>query len=111
MNEPDATTCVHPTLPFELDTEHAERASALFRALGDRRRLELLYQLWQAGEACVSELVVEGQGMSTVSQRLKVLHQERIVTRERRGKHIYYRLADDHVIGIIRDALDHVGEV
>ena len=103
--------CQHSALPLELDEELAVRASSLFRALGDSARLQLLHQLWQAGEACVSELLAEGQGMSTVSQRLKLLHQERIVRRERRGKHIYYRLADEHVLGIIRDALDHVGEV
>jgi hypothetical protein len=35
---------------------------------------------------------------------------ERIVDRRREGKHIYYRLVDEHVEQIVRMALDHVAD-
>ena len=45
--------------------------------------------------------------MSTVSQRLRVLLQEDLVKRRRQGRDMFYRLADDHVETLIRNALDH----
>lgn len=87
-----------------------ERAAALFRAAGDLARLRLLHRL-DAGEWCVTELAAASDTkLSTLSQQLRVLHAERIVKRRRKGKHIYYSLADDHVRELIRAALDHAGE-
>ena len=47
-------------------------------------------------------------GLSTVSQRLKVLRAEQLVSKRRQGKHIYYSLADEHIAGLVRNALEHV---
>src|SRR4051794_26782714 len=70
-----------------------ERASRIFRALGDGPRLRLL-QLLMGGEACVTELVDALQEkFSTVSQRLRLLRGEGLVTRRRAGTHIFYGLA------------------
>lgn len=88
-----------------------ERAERLFKALGDVPRLRLLAVLAQ-GEACVTELAGSDQdGLSTVSQRLRVLHQAELVSRRREGKHILYRLADQHVSDLIFNALAHASEV
>lgn len=87
-----------------------ERAAALFRALADPARLRLL-ELLTDGEACVSELAAAtGDGLSTTSQRLKLLRAEALVARRRAGKHIHYALADRHVTEIVRGVLDHVKE-
>lgn len=85
-----------------------EKAARIFRALGDPSRLRLLTILSE-GEACVSELSEENQ-LSTVSQRLRTLRSENLVSRKRNGKHIIYGLADDHVLDMIRNALAHAGE-
>jgi len=86
------------------------RAAGLFRAVGDVARLRLLHTLAHS-EWCVSELAAsEGTKLSTVSQQLRLLHAERIVERRRDGKHIYYRLVDDHVRDLVRAALEHAGE-
>jgi DNA-binding transcriptional ArsR family regulator len=83
------------------------RAAALFRAVGDVSRLRLLYQLG-GSEWCVSELAEHaGAKLSTLSQQLRVLYAERIVERRRDGKHIYYRLADEHVQDLVRAAIEH----
>jgi len=87
------------------------RAAALFRAAGDVARLRLLHTLAHS-EWCVSELAErEGTKLSTLSQQLRLLYAERIVERRREGKHIYYRLTDDHVRDLVSVALAHAGEL
>ena len=87
-----------------------ERAAPLFRAIGDEARLRLLARLAE-GPCCVTDLAVaEGDNLSTVSQRLRVLRAERLLSRRREGRHITYALADAHVIEIVRSALAHVVE-
>jgi ArsR family transcriptional regulator len=92
------------------DEEAFARAAALFRVVADATRLKLLDRLSE-GEWCVTELAAAaGSGLSTVSQQLRLLRAERIVTRRRAGKHIYYSLTDDHVRQLIEGALDHAAE-
>ena len=62
-------------------------------------------------EHCVSELAEElGEKVTTVSQRLQQLHRARLVIKERRGKHIYYAVADHHVRDLLINTFDHVEE-
>ena len=93
-----------------LSEEQLERAAAIFRAAGDVSRLKLLSRLCD-GEWCVTELAeAAGVGLSTVSQQLRLLRSERIVARRRAGKHIFYSLADAHVIDLNQSAIEHAGE-
>ncbi len=86
------------------------RAASLFRAAGEVTRLRLLARLAE-GEWCVSELAeAAGVSLPAVSQQLGVLRAARIVGHRRAGKHIYYSLLDEHVIGMIRNALEHASE-
>jgi DNA-binding transcriptional ArsR family regulator len=85
-------------------------ASRLCRALGEPSRLRLM-ALLANGERCVTELAeAEGEELSTISQRLRVLRAENIVVRRRRGKHINYALADEHMIDLIATVLAHAAE-
>lgn len=93
-----------------VDEHSLESAARLFRAMGDTPRLRTLAMLSQ-GEACVSEIAaVTGEELSTISQRLRVLRAENLLTRRRQGKHILYSLADQHVSGLIFNALAHATE-
>lgn len=95
----------------EASPEAYERAAAIFRALGDTPRMRLLAQLAE-GERCVSDLAeVLREGLSAVSQRLRLLRAEGLVARRRDGRHIFYRLADHHVADLIDNALAHAGEL
>ena len=86
------------------------RAAAVFRVAGDVERLRLLTQLADS-EWCVTELAhATGSNLSTVSQRLRVLRGEGLVTTRREGKHIYYSLADQHVAELVHNALAHAHE-
>ena len=87
-----------------------QQTAALFRALGDPARLRLMELLFD-GAHCVSELAQEtSESMSLISQRLKILYQAGLVTRKRTGKHIYYALADEHVITLLDNAFKHIEE-
>jgi len=93
-----------------VDDAALETASRLFRAIGEPARLRLLSRLAQ-GEMCVTELAAsEQESLSTISQRLRVLRSENIITRRRRGKHINYALADQHVMELVFNALAHATE-
>ena len=87
-----------------------KEAAHLFNALGEISRLRLMELLFD-GPRCVSELAQEtGQSMSLISQRLKILHQARLVEKERKGKHIYYSLHDEHIVDLLKNAFDHAQE-
>lgn len=92
------------------EPEAVERAVRLFRALGDEARLRTL-DLLVPGEACVSEIAgTTNERVSTVSHRLRLLRSEGLVTRRREGRHIYYALADRHVLELVENALQHAAE-
>jgi ArsR family transcriptional regulator, lead/cadmium/zinc/bismuth-responsive transcriptional repressor len=99
-----------PAEALPVSDEAFERAAALFRAMGDTQRLRLLQHLSQR-EWCVTELAeTMKDGLSTISQRLRLLRAEGLVSRRRSGKHIYYSLADSHVSEMIHNALEHASE-
>jgi DNA-binding transcriptional ArsR family regulator len=90
--------------------EALARAAALFRVIGDVSRLKLLDRLSER-EWCVTELAnAAGVGLSTVSQQLRLLRAERIVHRRRTGKHIFYSLADRHIMELMANAVAHAAE-
>lgn len=85
-------------------------AGELLRALGAPHRLAIVLQLAE-GPRCVHELVdALGISQSLTSQHLRVLRTSGLVVGTRRGKETAYRLADEHVAHIARDALAHGGE-
>ena len=81
-----------------------------FKVIGDSTRLRILYVLFEA-EVCVCDLA-EALNMtqSAISHQLKVLRDNTLVKFEKKGKHAYYSLADEHVREILDVALDHINE-
>jgi len=67
----------------------------MFKALGDPVRLRLLSLIASGGsEACVCDLNdAFDLTQPTISHHLKVLREAGLVTSERRGTWVYYRLA------------------
>ncbi|MEM9106312.1 MAG: helix-turn-helix domain-containing protein [Pseudomonadota bacterium] len=100
-----------PRDPFVLPQDEAVvRAAMMLRAAGDGARLRLLLRL-STGERCVTELAEEeGEKIATVSARLKQLFAAKLVTRRREAKHVHYALADDHVVRLLQDILEHAAE-
>lgn len=94
----------------EVGADDLDRTAAIFRALGDSGRLRILTLLVRQ-DRCVTELAEAlKEKISTISQRLKLLRSERLARSRREGKHIYYSLADKHIVELIANALDHAME-
>ena len=89
--------------PARVDRADRGAEAAVFKALGDPHRLAILATLARADdEVCVCDftgaLPLE---QPTVSHHLRLLREAALVTCERRGTWVYYRLAGD-----ARDRID-----
>ena len=76
--------------------DYSEEA-AFFQALADEHRLAILASLAQAdGEICVCDFTENlPLNQPTVSHHLRILRESGLVTSERRGTWVYYKLAPD----------------
>ena len=110
--KPACSAEMHPSrrLQLPVDGPSVERTARIFRALGEAPRIRLVARLAQ-GEACVTELAeLEGESVTVISQRLRVLRADNIVERRREGKHILYFLSDQHVLDLVFNGLAHASE-
>jgi ArsR family transcriptional regulator len=74
------------------------RAAALFHALSDEARVEIVAALLD-GERCVCDLMdVVGAAQSRLSYHLKVLKDAGLVADRREGRWSYYTLRRDAVV-------------
>ena len=81
-----------------------------FKIFGDATRLKILYVLYDS-EMCVYDIAAFlGMTQSAISHQLRVLKQLDLVKYRRDGKTVYYSLADDHIVTILRTGLDHIEE-
>ncbi|MEI6107425.1 MAG: metalloregulator ArsR/SmtB family transcription factor [Opitutae bacterium] len=80
---------MNPRAPLNRLRQRAD----VFKALGHPDRLRIIDDL-TAGERCVCDLVKSvGSSWSTVSRHLAVLKQARVVSDEKRGLQVFYKLA------------------
>lgn len=104
----DAVELASELLPAE---GLVDEAVILLKGFADPTRFKLLLLLRQ-GEVCVHQLVeVMEMSQSAVSHQLRVLRAARLVSYKKRGRHVFYRLADDHVREMLESTLSHSEEV
>lgn len=104
---PDIVNKVLPDMP---DFSILYDLSDFFKVMGDSTRIRLLWALEQAG-MCVNDLaVLLDMTKSAVSHQLKILRTAKLVKAEKRGKNVYYSLADEHVQVVLDMALNHIKE-
>jgi Predicted transcriptional regulators len=91
----DAVGCCSPLAREPLSPAQSVELARLFKALGDPVRLRLLSLIAShaGGEACVCDLtgVFDLTG-PTISHHLKVLREAGLISGERRGTWVYYRV-------------------
>jgi ArsR family transcriptional regulator, arsenate/arsenite/antimonite-responsive transcriptional repressor len=87
--------CCPPIGAGELSQADAERMAVVFKALSDPVRLRLFSKVAShpGGEACVCDIADVGVSQPTVSHHLKKLREAGLLTSERRGTWVYYRVA------------------
>jgi DNA-binding transcriptional ArsR family regulator len=90
--------------------EVLDAAGELLRALAAPVRIAIVLQLRES-QRCVHELVdALNVPQPLVSQHLKILKAAGVVSGERSGREVLYRLADHHLAHIVIDAVAHAGE-
>lgn len=101
------STCCAPVLQAQLGKSAAEQLATRFKAIADPARLRLLSFIaaQPSGEACVCYLTKPlGLSQPTVSHHLRILHDAGLLTRERRGTWVYYRIVAEQ-LAALREAL------
>lgn len=94
----------------ELDEETYQRLADIFKALSDPTRLKIINAL-RIQELCVCD-IQEAVGLSTsaVSHQLRTLRNLDLVKYRKEGRQAIYSLADEHVLALFSQGLEHVLE-
>lgn len=90
--------------------EELQDLGEFFKVFGDVTRLKILNVLL-CSEMCVYDIAaLLNMSQSAISHQLRVLKQMDLVKNRREGKAIFYSLADDHIVTILSQGLDHIEE-
>ncbi|MFB9369575.1 metalloregulator ArsR/SmtB family transcription factor [Kitasatospora albolonga] len=92
--KPETVACCPPITSAELSVADSEKMAAMFKALSDPVRLRLFSKIAShpGGEACVCDIQDVGVSQPTVSHHLKKLREAGLLSSERRGTWVYYRI-------------------
>jgi len=83
----------------------------IFKLLSHPMRLQIIYMLEQKSMS-VSELVERlGLEQSAVSHQLMLLRKGQLISTSQQGKMICYALSDNHILDIVKEALEHTQHV
>ncbi len=100
--------------PTELSEENyaeIERISKLYKVLGEKNRLGVVYCL-EKRSMCVHELCCSlHASQSLISHQLKVLREADIVSTAKRGNEVVYTLKDEHINKLLKIAKEHAKEL
>ncbi|MEY3298583.1 MAG: hypothetical protein RLZZ597_1843 [Cyanobacteriota bacterium] len=97
-------------VPEILSPEKAERMAEFFGGLGDPNRWRILSAL-ALGERRVGELAAAvSMSESAVSHQLRTLRSLRLVSRQKQGRTVVYRLTDQHIFDLYHAASEHLDE-
>ena len=93
-----------------IDENELYDLAELFKVFGDSTRIKILFALFES-ELCVCDIAETlNMTQSAVSHQLQILRTSKLVKSRREGKSMFYSLADDHVVTIIGQGMDHVLE-
>lgn len=83
----------------------------LFKALSDATRLKIAYALTIEEELCVCDVAnIIGSTTATASHHLRLLRNMGLAKYRKKGKMVFYSLADEHVHQLVSIALIHSKE-
>jgi ArsR family transcriptional regulator, arsenate/arsenite/antimonite-responsive transcriptional repressor len=95
LDAPDGGVCCPPLAREPLSPGGAEEMAVLFKAVADPLRLRLLSLIacHPGGESCVCDLTGEFDVTApSISYHLKILREAGLISSERRGTWVYYRV-------------------
>jgi len=88
------------------DPEYVDLAAEVMSILSDTTRIKIVLALSEADELPVNALAeIVGKKPSGVSQHLSKLRMARMVTTRQEGTSVLYRLADEHALALVVEAI------
>lgn len=91
----------------QLDENDIYELSEFFKNLSDFSRVKIITSLLK-GEKCVQDIADDVDMTQTaVSYQLRILRHARLVKTRREGKMVFYEIVDDHVLKILKIAIEH----
>lgn len=115
----DETNCdyihAHPDIVKKVNEKMADEnklfdLAELFKIFGDSTRIKILYTI-SISEMCVCDIAqVLNMTVSAVSHQLSILRRAKLVGTKRKGKSVFYFLADSHVDLILAQGFEHINE-
>ncbi|MFB7160019.1 MULTISPECIES: ArsR/SmtB family transcription factor [unclassified Lysinibacillus] len=107
MDEKIQNTEVQINKEQHLDEETLFVVSQTFKALSDPTRIRIL-NLLCTDEHSVNDIAeILDLGQSTVSHQLRFLKNLRLVKYRREGTTLYYSKDDDHIMNLLKQAIEH----
>jgi ArsR family transcriptional regulator len=83
-----------------------EQYELKFKALADKKRLQIMYELCQRGEICVCDMCdIVGMQQSKLSYHLKILLDTNLIKKDTRGTWSYYELNNTELDGLLSEKL------
>jgi len=108
---PSETSSLDSSAPEVISTHDAQRIARFFQVLGDPTRVRIVKALADA-EWNVSDLKdALGMDQPAVSHQLKYLRDMELVSWTKKGRHVYYSLADTHLREILISSIAHIAHV
>jgi ArsR family transcriptional regulator, arsenate/arsenite/antimonite-responsive transcriptional repressor len=93
--------CCAPVLAAPLTEPEAEQLAKAFAALADPVRLRLLSLIAAEDEVCSCNLLEPlGKSQPTVSHHTKILSEAGLITGEKRGRWVYWRVVPERVAAL-----------
>ena len=106
MNEEAVERCCR----HMVSEQEYDDMSLIFDMFSDSTRLKIMSALF-VSELCVGDLAaLLEMSTSAVSHQLASLKKTKMVRTRKRGRMVYYSMADDHIKNIYRMAYEHIHE-
>ena len=105
--------CIHKDVIEEVKTKIPEgelliTLAGFLKMFGDFTRIKILLALVET-ELCVCDIsALLNLNQSAISHQLRLLRQSNLVKYRRKGKVVYYSLADEHVKAILDIGMEHI---
>lgn len=114
MKEVCEISVVHEEVVERVKSElpNLNKTVQIFKALADETRLKIAYALTLEEEMCVCDVAaVIDSSVATASHHLRYLRDHALARSTKKGRMVYYALADDHVHQLVTIAQAHATEV
>ncbi|MDF1596332.1 MAG: metalloregulator ArsR/SmtB family transcription factor [Acidimicrobiia bacterium] len=105
----DTSDLSHDSKPGRLlGLDDAHLLAERFKLLSDSRRLRIIDALLETGDICVSDLACLVEASESVtSHQLRQLRLAGLVRARKRGREVFYGVADTHVRLLLDVAVEH----